>query len=274
MKYVISTIAIISVLFFSVQYAEAEMLSISGSNAEISLIVEIEEEMNIVLVNSVQGSFRIVESDIKEYQSGAFRLSNPEMLLFAHPIGDTQYNIVILTSEGVQRLIGTVYGEIEEKRENKVETSTITTTIYPKSSIGADITKYDVPTISRNYEREPRIIVYLDDVSTIMLNSEYAPNIKIENQDYQKIAADVNLKITRDGYTIKDISDSTKTGMLSPVINILDNRFTPGFCYTITVTATSGNYTSIAQDDFSVISTAKYWDSTANPITADGKCNK
>lgn len=84
----------------------------------------------------------------------------------------------------------------------------------------------------------------------------------------------MKLEITRDGYTIKSISESITDGVWRPIINILDDYYTPGFCYTVTVTAISGNYTDTVKEDFIVFSTAKYWSSEADPIDADSHCNE
>ena len=99
---------------------------------------------------------------------------------------------------------------------------------------------------------------YLSSIDSIQINDEYIPNIKVENQDFKKITADVNLEISLDGHIIKSISDSIKNGKWSPLINIRDDLYPPG-CYTVTLTATSGNYTDTVQDDFTVYSTDKYW---------------
>lgn len=218
--------------------------------------------------------FQDPNSIVKLYKSGGFSLKNYDLgiAVFAHPIDNTEmFKFTVLFDGKISRFLIDSSSIADEIISTVIVNSAI---IEPKSSIGADITRFDIPTTtSRDNVRDPRIIVYLDNVSIIMLNEQYTPNIKIEDQDFHKIPADINVKITRDGITIKDISDSTKTGVLSPVINILDDYFTPGFCYTITVTATAGNYTDTVQDDFSVFSTAKYWDSSADPIDADSHCN-
>ncbi len=257
--------ALVAVLFVNVQYADAEILTLQGNSTEISVFFETDGDMNMLQIVLPTGDVvEVVDSKIKMYQSGGFVLKNLEagIAMWAHAASEGNYKLTVLTSEGVYRLTTTT--DVTKKIE----------LVEPTSSVGTDITNYDIPIITRDQDREPGIIVYLDSVNQIFVNDAYAPNIQVENQDFQKIAAVVNLEITRDGFTIKSISDSISNGVWSPIINVLDDYYTPGFCYTITVTAVSGNYTDTAQDDFSVVTTAKYWDSTADPIDADSKCNK
>lgn len=262
-------LAFVAVFFVTIQYAQAEIFSIQGKNTDMGIFIFIENEDNIMKIYTESGDAEYFDSKVKFYKSGGFSIKSSEIAIWGHPISSSQYDLLILTSEGKTKLTAST-NEIHDV----ISSEGTLQIIEPKSSIGADITKYDIPTNPRDQEREPKIIVYLDSVSHIFVNDEYAPNIKVENQDFEKIAAVVNLEITRDGHTIKSISDSVSNGVWNPIINVLDDYYTPGFCYTITVTAASGNHTATAQDDFSVVSTAKYWDKDADPIDADSKCNK
>ena len=248
---------VITVLFFgTVQHAEAQ---------EIHGFYGLDE------------LFKDSNSIVKLYKSGGFSLKNYELgiAVFGHPVDKSEmFKFTVMVDGKVSRFIIGMEPITPDKVVSESSTPVNSTRIEPKSSIGADITKWDIPAKNpRTLERESGIVAYLPRIDQIMVNDEYAPNIKVENQDYQKTRADVTLKITRDGYTIKSISDTIENGRWNPVINILDDYFTPQFCYTVTLTATSGNYTNTVEDDFIVISTAKYWSSDTNPIDADSKCN-
>lgn len=261
------TLAVGVVLFINVQHADAELLTIEGKYDNQSVSVTLDGDKNILEITHLNGnSTEIHDSALKMYKTGAFSLKNSVegVALWAHPFMDNNYRIILLVGNEVHRFVATT--------NFAPDTVKIT---EPTSSIGVDITKYDIPVENiKDRIRDARITVYFDPVSTILINDEYAPQVKIENQDYQKIPAHVSLDITRDGKTIKSISSNTTTGQWNPVINILDDSFTPSFCYTVTITAISGNYTDTVQDDFTVYSKAKYWDSTSTPIDADSKCNR
>ena len=198
--------------------------------------------------------------------------------MYAHPVDKTEMLKVTVLYEGkVSRFLMESESIESEPIEEEVvieESTKSTGIIYPKSSIGADITKYDIPTITRDTPRDPKIAITFDSIDSIFINNQYTPNIIVTNQDHQKIIADVNLKIVRDGDTIINLSSTASKGMWSPIINIVDYKFSPGFCYDVTVTATLGNLTATATDDFIVVTTAKYWDRTLSPIDSDSHCNE
>ena len=269
-------IALLIVLIFTTAYAHAdtETLMIVGSNSEMDLFVAIDGTFDIIRVETDSSYYEITDTEIKNYKSGAFRMSGDTGLLFAHPVGNMKYDIVFLTADGVQRL--TAFQVILKDAQYIQKNGAIPSqTIEPKSSIGADITRHDIPTdTSRDHVREPKIIVTIDNITHIFINNEYAPNITVINQDFQRISADVNIKIERDDQILKEISSTLPThGSWSPVINIQDYRYNPGFCYNVIVTATLGNLTSTVTDDFIVVTIAKYWDNNDSTIDSDSHCN-
>ena len=276
MKGILTVMSIVAMLFVSVQYAEAnEMdLMIEGENKDHGIFIAIEGRDSIIMWETIDGYSEHFDSKLKTYKSGGFSLKNPEsgIAVWGHVTEDTtQYRLVILTSEGAERIVASVIDNapIEEAEKD-------TTTIYPKSSVGADITKYDIPTVNpRDIVREPKVIVNMGEVTNLFINNEFVPNILVSNQDFQRIVADVNLKIVRDDIIIKNISSTTsKLGYWGPLININDYQFSPGFCYDVIVTATLGNLTATHTDDFIVTTTAKYWDWTLAPIDSDSRCNR
>jgi len=256
MKKILTIMALVTVLFMGMQYAEAQ---------ETHGFYGLDE------------LFKDPNSIVKLYKSGGFSLKNYELgiAVFGHPVDRSEiFKFTVMVDGKVSRFLIGMEPITPDKVVSEPSTPVNSTRIEPKSSVGADITKWNIPTENtRTQERESGIIAYLPKINQIMVNDEYAPNIIVQDQDFQKTRADVNLKITRDGYTIKSISDTIENGRWNPIINVLADYYTPGFCYTVTLTATSGNYTNTVEDDFIVISTAKYWSSESNPIDADSKCN-
>ena len=150
MKVILSTIALIAVLFVSVQYAEAQewTLMIEGQNEDHGIFIAIEGNSNIIMWDTLDGYSEHFDSRLKTYKSGGFSLKNPEsgIAVWGHPIEDaTQYKLVILTSEGVERMVASVIG-FTPIEETEKET---TTREEPESSVGADISKWDIPTVGR-----------------------------------------------------------------------------------------------------------------------------
>jgi len=133
MKIILSTIAIISILFFSVQYVEAI------------------EEDKVNVFYGLANIFKDPDSIIKLYKSGGFSLKNYDLgiAIYAHPVSKTEMiKFVVLENGKVSRFIALMedsitYNEISNDVNHPQK-------IEPKSSIGADISKWDIPTQGRN----------------------------------------------------------------------------------------------------------------------------
>jgi len=95
----------------------------------------------IILYDNVGNSTKHYDSTVKEYNSGSFVMRNIQsgILVFAHPIQYDQYKLVIVTTDKVYRLIGVLQIISELEPVESVE-------VQPTSSVGADITKWDIPT--------------------------------------------------------------------------------------------------------------------------------
>jgi len=203
----------------------------------------------IILYDNMGNSTKHYDSSVKEYHSGAFRMHNAEsgLLLFAHPIEYDQYRLVVMVNGTVYRLIGVsqLLSELEP----------VQTIIVPVSSVGGDITIFDVPDeISRDGDLEFlmtfKILTFLD---TMNLNDEFELKGYVYNvRDASRLDADLTLEISRDDYIIKTLNTSTETfGTVNIEIDdMIYPLYYPTFCYDVKLTMEYGNYTSVWTDDF------------------------
>jgi len=132
-------VAFLSVTLASSAYAidsDTQELTLDGSGVDSKIFLDIQGKSSMVDFDTKYGNFEIKDFKIKFYNSGGFSLKNPEsgILVFGHPVTSTQYEIFVLTSDGPYRLLANVidlnYSE-------------------PKSNLGADITRHDIPTNGR-----------------------------------------------------------------------------------------------------------------------------
>ncbi len=107
MKEILSVMAlVVAVLFVSVQYAEAETLAIEGENENTGIFLVIEDDENLLILDNKDGYAEFEDSKIKTFKNGGFSLKNPSehIAVWGAPFGENQYKLVILTSEGIQRI--------------------------------------------------------------------------------------------------------------------------------------------------------------------------
>lgn len=102
----VMTLVVVVVLFVSVQYAEAEILTIEGENENIGIFLIIEDDENLLILDNKDGYAEFEDSKIKTFKSGGFSLKNPSehIAVWGAPFGESQYKLVIITSEGIQRI--------------------------------------------------------------------------------------------------------------------------------------------------------------------------
>ncbi len=269
-------IAAILLIVSTVSTADAEPTQIiQGSIDGTSISIMHDGITNIVILEKDGITSEHWDGVIKQYNSGGFVIKNIEsgIVLFAHSIGNEQYRLVVITNDSVYRLIGV--SEIISELDATVAPSSSSLYDEPVSSVGADITKYDIPTdTSRSYEKEPSISVRVDSLDTFFVTREYGINISVVDEHEKGVMSIVDIDISRDGETVKTLSGTTSSlGTWNTILNVDSSKFTPGFCYDVSIIAVSGNYTDTVKEDFIVSTTAKYWDSTADPIDADAHCN-
>lgn len=108
---------IATVIFFgTVQYAQAEMLVIGATNYVMDIFIIIENDENLIYIVTDEGYKVIHDSEFENHPKGAFSLSDTEtgLTLWAQPLSETQYIVVIITDEGTQILIGTIFYHEED----------------------------------------------------------------------------------------------------------------------------------------------------------------
>lgn len=125
-----------------IQVAEAEPIrTISGFGEDGAIVIRDNGSNKITLYDGDTGKkSEHFDSRVKTYNSGGFSMKNHEsgIIVFGHPINDDgQYKLLVLTSDKVYRFIG-VSGIIEELNEE------------PSSSVGRDISRWDIPTTGRS----------------------------------------------------------------------------------------------------------------------------
>jgi len=262
MNKVLSIMGIVAVLLFvTVQYAHAEedIFAINGKNDHNGIFLAKQGNENIVILYSDNGWFVHLESTEKQYKSGGFSLKNPDtkMKLWAFPTGSDEWKVTVYVNHGFQRYITHVIDLGEEGQQMSDRTPIVR--IEPKSSVGADITKYDIPTTGRGSANldpmiltlKPQLIPDLfrlgDDFewSASVINARQGNTAKIEN-------ATVTFEISRDGFVLRSYSDETNSGgMVRFQMEEIDYpEFYPEYCYDVKVTTSYENKTSVFNEDF------------------------
>jgi hypothetical protein len=265
-----------------VQVAEAEPTrTISGYDANREIFIADNGISNIIILQSDTGVSKHFDAKVKTYNSGGFSMKNHKsgIIVFGHPISDNQYKLLVLTSNNVYRFIG-ISGIIEELNEEPItseeeivepitsEEEIESGIIEPSSSVGADITKYDVPdTLSRDGELSFLMtfkpLTFLD---SIYLNDKFElKGYVYDVRDASRIDADLTLEISRDDYILNSVKQSTGTfGTVDIEIDdMIYPLYYPNFCYDVKLTMEYGNYTSVWTDDF-VIRDADAWNPNMN----------
>lgn len=242
----ISVIVVISVLFFiNVQNAQAEVVSISGYNSEMFVFVYLENPDNMIKIVTENGKYEFIHSDLKLYKSGSFSLKNPQegIGLWAHLLEDGKYRITILTSDGVERITASEFEDTPKPVR-----------IEPKSSVGADVSKWNVPTMnSRSEPLESLFGINVDIPKIKYLNDKFHPTIKVFDVRKNKGLKDipVSLEISRDGLILDTRKGITASGGLLTlkIDNLQYPIYYPKHCYDVKISAIIGNSTTIKTDD-------------------------
>lgn len=238
------------VLFLIPAYAEESTNAIYGGFDEGSIFIADDGISNVIILEEDGIISKHYDSIVKVYSSGTFRMSNIEsgILVFVHPISNEQYKLVVLTADTVYRFIG-VLQEISEL-DPTVEL------VESTSSVGADITKYDVPdTLSRDSGKDTFLLTFheLTFLDRMNLNDKLDLHGYVYNvRDAERLDADLTLEISRDDYILKTVKQTTGTfGTVNIEIDdMIYPLFYPTFCYDVKLTMEYGNYTAVWTDDF------------------------
>jgi len=259
MNKIFSIMGIIAVLFVSVQYADAVEILLEGESKNHGIFIAIQGNDNIMMWDTLDGYSEHFDSKQKIYKSGGFSIKNVKdgIAVWGHPLSDTQYKLVILTSEGVSRIVSDVISM--DTVETVTKSGDITERIDPKSSVGADITKWDIPTAGRISDTlDPMILTLKPQLipSEFRLGDEFEWTGKVINARQGNTAVLENVKVTfeisRDDFILRSFSDETNNaGVVYFKIQEIDYpEFYPEYCYDVKVTASYENKTAIYEEDF------------------------
>jgi len=251
-------IAAILLIVSMVNTADAEPTQIiQGSVDGLSVSIMHDGIFNIVILEKDGIKSEHWDGVIKTYKSGGFVIKNIEsgIVLFAHSIGNEQYRLVVITNDMVYRLIGV--SEIVSESNAVITSSSSSLYDEPVSSVGTDITKYDVPVIDRDDGKDTFLMAFTPAqaiLDMIRLNDEFDYSGTVwnarDNADIED--ANITLEISRDDYILKSVS--TKSGLGGVIRVEIDDMiypiFYPKFCYDVKVIIEYGNYTIIHTEDF------------------------
>lgn len=140
-KITIIPLILVVMIFCVMPLVDAELLTIKGSNDYSGILIGIDDNQNIIKWLTKDGHFEKQNSSkVKLYNSGGFTFKNVEMgiKVWGHPTSDTtQYKLTILYGNEFQKMTASTIDNSEFAN------------IKSKSSVGADISKYDIPTEGR-----------------------------------------------------------------------------------------------------------------------------
>ena len=148
---------LLSILYFSSVSAEIPIIHGTNENGN-TITIAIDGNENLTILQSNEDISEHYESQIKMYNSGGFSLRNIEsgILVFAHPINDKQYKIVVLTSNQVFRFTGIteILSDVVTKPKQLESDTEPTEQKEHDNAVGSDIAKHDIPIISRDDDRK------------------------------------------------------------------------------------------------------------------------
>jgi hypothetical protein len=228
---------------------------ISAYDESNSILIANQDDLNIILFQNENGLSEHYDSTIKKYKSGGFSMKSPEsgILVYGHKISMSEYKLVIITSEKVYRLIGFV--DVLEEIQTQTTIIEESIIIEPKSSIGADVSKWIIPTHnSKNQEPSMLLTIKGEKIDSLQLGDSYEKTFRVydarSNSNLEN--ADVSLEISRDEFIYKTGNEkSSLAGMVDFEIKDLSYPlFYPNFCYDVKITATFGNETTTWNDEF------------------------
>jgi len=107
MKVILSGIVVLSIIFFSVQYADADHpLFLKANNGEIDMLLIVDTDEDYIKLAYNNTSKEYTDLDVKSYKNGTYRLSNQDILFFMMPLSEDYYKLIISTDEIRQKFIG------------------------------------------------------------------------------------------------------------------------------------------------------------------------
>lgn len=234
----------------TVDTADAEPYTIQGGFDGNSIVILIDGIDNAITLNYDGNTSYHYDGKLKTYSSGGFVIKNLDtgIVVFGHPVGNEQYRLVLLTDDGIFRLIGVTMSIVDVVTPSYEE---------PVSSVGADITKYDVPnTLDRDSGKDTFLMAFkpMQVLDMIRLGDklDYSGTVWNARNNTDIENADVTLEISRDDYILKSVQTKSGTGgyVRVEIDDMIYPMFYPKMCYDITVTVNYGNYTIVHTEDF------------------------
>ncbi len=254
-------IAVILLIVSTVNTADAEPTQIiQGSIDGLSVSIMHDGITNIIILEKDGITSEHWDGVIKTYNSGGFVIKNIEsgIVLFAHSIGNEQYRLVVITNDGIHRLIGV--SEIISELDAIVAPSSSSLYDEPVSSVGSDITKWNIPTdTGRPADQVDSMILTLTgqmipEMFRLGDDFEWSGYVYNARQGNSATMTDVKvvLEISRDDFIIRSYTQETITGgQVRFLIDEIDYpEFYPEYCYEMKFIATYNGTESVVKDDF------------------------
>lgn len=192
--------------------------SIQGFDGQNEIFIMYDDKnTNYIILQNELGISEHYDAKVKKYNDKSFSMKNPEsgIAVFAHyDTNDNSYRLTVLTSTGILKFNGvlSIFSGVvvRDDHVDQQEKSPVITTpserIEPKSSIGADVSKWNVSNAGRTDRSDDMLFtVTADRVQSITLGQDYDKMFKVYNarNSERLVGAEVHLEIERDGFIYK-----------------------------------------------------------------------
>lgn len=118
------------------EVAYGEPFMVGGVNGEKNILVAFEDKLNIIMYDNGDSLVEVYDSTLKQFKSG-FMLKSNVLIIIGVDLGDS-YRLNVYSSDGIDTF--TAYPVTDTKVEDPKNTVTV----------GADISRWDIPTTGRS----------------------------------------------------------------------------------------------------------------------------
>ena len=248
---------------------------VAGEKGEKSILVAFEGDLNIIKYDNGLHTVEAFDAKFKQYNSG-FVIKSKYVHVIGVDLGNNSYRLNVYSHNGIDTF--TVYPLQGER-------------IEPKSSVGADLSRYDIPDTTTRPEivagELDNMYIQMNEVHNLKKIGEVLDinvTLKVPGQSYGGVEnADIQLKIVREGYTIyEDSGVSNKNGKWSTSTVLEWPYYYPAYCYDVQITAEKEGVIKTESDDFLIFGEnhGVYLDEdyewllgNKKPTDTDRKCN-
>jgi len=244
-------------LGFSMQTAYGEILT--GSNAETSILISFNGDLNYVEYKSTQGISKYFESTLKEFRHGGFFLKNPEfgipeIVISVHPQVNDKFTLTVQTSLGFERFIVSPL-VIDTPKAAEIEDDTPEDGKSKADTILEEYWKNADNTVVRPADEEYpfKLGSTISQHNWIYINKNYDSKIRAYDANSLKEVEDaqITLEFSRVGVPISTYTGETdKFGLLTTSFPLPFPMFHPDFCYEVKITIEKDGQTIYRYDDF------------------------